>query len=76
MHAQGKAVGLLNDRPADPSEADHAPADDPAPRAAAAPEAPHQAPRLPFSRTHERRPTQDELMGYHDDEPDLDDEPF
>jgi len=73
MHAQGKAVGLLNDRPADPSEADPAPADD---DPASAPEASHPAPRLPFSLGHERRPTQDELMGYHDDEPDFDDEPF
>ena len=77
MHAQGKAVGLLNDRPADPSEAEATPADaDMNPRPVGAVQTEPEATVRPLTSRHERRPTQDELMGYHDDEPDFDDEPF
>lgn len=77
MHAQGKAVGLLNDRPADPSEDEASPNDTDRnlPTAGVA-QTERQASVRPLTSHHERRPTQDELMGYHDDEPDFDDEPF
>ncbi|MBL6893244.1 MAG: HEAT repeat domain-containing protein [Candidatus Poseidonia sp.] len=60
LRSQGKSVGLLAPRPEDKVEGE------------GPPEPPVQAP--PASSV-ERRPTQDELMGYHDDEDEFDDMP-
>lgn len=71
MQAQGKAVGLLNDQPTTPPEFQEESSTEPAPgfqpqfnRVHGEP----PEPKLRFSSSRTERPSQDELMGYHDDD--------
>ena len=79
MHAQGKAVGLLNDQPTTPSGEGGSNAEA-QPRASplrfSEPLGEPVEPTLRFAASSQTaRPSQDEIMGYHDDdEPDLDDD--
>ncbi|RJU91309.1 MAG: hypothetical protein DWC07_01580 [Candidatus Poseidoniales archaeon] len=79
MHAQGKAVGLLNDQPTTPPAGGDAGEDaqpgNP-PRRFSEPLGEPVEPTLRYAASSQTaRPSQDEIMGYHDDdEPDLDDD--